>query len=376
VGVVAVVLVIIVAIVASLQNSPHQVSSNSYPTNEPAQPSPVYTKTPLPKPTNTSTPEKFFAFNFTAEPTSVLSLSNYEKWEVIGTSSEKADEIKCSPSGNLIAVRLNQLIYILTKDFTEISSLPVNAYEEILGFSDDETGLYTRYTNTVNLRNIENGVVMDSFSVDTMSTGGAAMGLSPDGKFVASVGTSYVNANMSYYDNLEIINTSDHVLQWSRQADSSPNMGGINIIEFSPDGTVVASGGYDSRVRLWRVSDGELLVALPLQYNINAMAFSYDGKYLAVNQHQYGNNYNDGADIGNIVIWNIGEGTTRTLSTDTGDMAFSLDGKILVTGPQIWRVSDGTLLRTIEGSGFQFSPDGIMLIAWYRNGIVFWGIKP
>jgi WD40 repeat protein len=37
---------------------------------------------------------------------------------------------------------------------------------------------------------------------------------------------------------------------------------GVNSVAFSPDGSMIASGGGDKTIKLWRVSDGALLRTL------------------------------------------------------------------------------------------------------------------
>lgn len=58
-------------------------------------------------------------------------------------------------------------------------------------------------------------------------------------------------------------------------------------------------------------------------------------------------------------------------------LAFSPDGRLLASGSgnetHLWRVEDGTLLRTIEEKT-RLSPDGRLLISGADRTIRIWGI--
>jgi WD40 repeat protein len=160
---------------------------------------------------------------------------------------------------------------------------------------------------------------------------------------------------------------------------------GVHSVAFSPDGTLLASGqggffGFDSVVRLWRVSDGTSLRTLEGYLGtVNSVAFSPDGSMLA-----------SGADDKTVRLWRVSDGTSlRTLeghSREVTSVAFSPDGSMLASGAndktvRLWRVSDGTFLRTLEGhsrevTSVAFSPDGSMLASGSGDKTVrLWQLK-
>ncbi|MBI3176901.1 MAG: hypothetical protein HYZ35_02820, partial [Chloroflexi bacterium] len=132
-------------------------------------------------------------------------------------------------------------------------------------------------------------------------------------------------------------------------------------------------------VRVWRVSNGSLILELPIQtFGVRSLAFSPDGVTLATS-----------GEDGSIRIWAAGTGTLlHTLGGHVGPVnriAFSPDGGLLASAGsdqtvQVWKVADGTLLTRLEGHAapvisVAFSPDGTRLASGSLDGTVrFWGL--
>lgn len=106
----------------------------------------------------------------------------------------------------------------------------------------------------------------------------------------------------------------------------------VRALALSPDGKTLASGGFDSRVRLWDVATGKLRHVLDGRRGwVFSVAFSPDGKIIAG-----GGATDDSCDT---CLWNTASGKrVGRLKEDGGaakTLAFSPDGKVLVAAGEL-----------------------------------------
>ncbi len=189
----------------------------------------------------------------------------------------------------------------------------------------------------------------------------SCLAFSPDGQFLAS-GDSDGMVRMR--------RTADGADVWKHREEWAA----VTSIAFSPDGALVVTGtsANDSKMCLWRASDGELLQTLdyPGEWGAGIMAFSPDGSTLA----SWGL-------TSPIYLWRVQDWTLlRTLEYPAdkepfmvGSLAFAPDGQTMVaamyTWAGIWRLSDGALVHTIKpddgAAQANFRPDAqtVALIA-------------
>ena len=127
----------------------------------------------------------------------------------------------------------------------------------------------------------------------------------------------------------------------------------VSSLAFSPNGKILASGSWDSSVKVWNLSNSELIYNLPASsWSVLAVAISPDSKTLA-----NGNGYGPTIESETVRLWDLGTGKLiRSISASAKIRAvtFSLDGKTLISGAEdktikIWNANDGQLLKTLSG---------------------------
>jgi WD40 repeat protein len=150
----------------------------------------------------------------------------------------------------------------------------------------------------------------------------------------------------------------------------------IAAVRLNSTGTLLATGHYDGRARVWDVSGAKLVrelgppAGVTGSWELRSVAFSPDGRYLATGSR-------DGA----IVLWSmetggralpetafVAQGQARAHKGFVTTLSFRHDGATLASGSEdgfvrIWEVSSGRLVRELgphPGSAFGalHSPDG------------------
>jgi WD40 repeat protein len=215
-----------------------------------------------------------------------------------------------------------------------------------------------------------------SGSLEDTYPGGDVVAWSPPGDLVATSGLDEGAATVVLIDaeTGEVVRTlAGHTVDAAEDVVGA----GISDVAFNADGTTLASAGDDGMVRLWSVSDGELLAELATQSSTpDALAFDSGGGRLAV-----------AAPDAPVEIWDVSSGDrVATLDVEPqGQVAWSPDGLLLATATNATgveatvRLWDAETLteqahydKPMEADGLAFSPDSTILAMSQKQAPEIW----
>src|SRR5262249_17021130 len=133
----------------------------------------------------------------------------------------------------------------------------------------------------------------------------------------------------------------------SKLSTRTDHSGRISGLSFSPDGSILASGGADRVVRVYTAEKFELKHELiGHTFEVKSLAISFDNSTLA-----------SGDLAGGIGLWNLssGEGVVRSAHADrVSALSFTPDGKTLASGSHdrtitLWDAFTGQERTTLTG---------------------------
>ena len=198
---------------------------------------------------------------------------------------------------------------------------------------------------------------------------------SPNGKMLATASGVPINYNSSH--GVSIYGVSSTV-EIRRVLDGKI----IQVLDFplatslvfSPNNNLIAAGNDGREIKIWRISDGQLVHSFT-RAKINRtrttfLAFTPDGQALIASAGRYSRISDEPSQIS---VWELSSGHNRyTISTPYTCVAASLDGKLVAFGGQItpltfYKLKDGTPLQVINAKPsicdhLKFSMDNKILV--------------
>lgn len=215
-----------------------------------------------------------------------------------------------------------------------------------------------------------------------------AVGFSPDGKhLVACFGALNYSSGLRFSCPLKVWDVATRQPIALLQGHQSLLM----TMDFSPDGSLLASGSQDGTAIIWSTDTWQVVrtfacpddksAGFPITNQITGLAFSPEGETLAM-----------ATSGGSVVLWNVATGTRESTlkghSSKIGAVAFSPDGRTLATGSEdntfrLWNLRTRRELLALDSAGIApgpprslaFSPDGSRLLASGAHPR-FWSCAP
>ncbi|KAI1944399.1 WD domain protein [Ophidiomyces ophidiicola] len=150
---------------------------------------------------------------------------------------------------------------------------------------------------------------------------------------------------------------------------------GVSAVQFSPDGTMIASCSADSTIRVWNSSTGRLIHMFEGHLaGVSTLSWSPDGTFLA-----------SGSDDKSIRLWNVLTGKQHPMPflghhNYIYSIAFSPKGNMLVSGSYdeavfLWDVRSAHVMQSLPAhsdpvAGVDFIRDGTLIVSCASDGLI------
>ncbi|KAL5634834.1 hypothetical protein ACGC1H_002757 [Rhizoctonia solani] len=333
---------------------------------------------------------------------------------------DSVDAVAFSSNGILIAAGFGEELQVWNSQTGHTTLGPLSTGKaDIITFSPDSSCIIhaDSSSNTVAVRNVQNGQLIHELSVDVGSRYGVGhIGCSPDHRHIVSSCDKAVYVWNAQHGKMVLGSLEGHtgsiasvafspdgsriisacsgglVCTWdTRQHNFAPKSistrtSGIVSAKSSPDGHHFVSGSQDGALRIWDSHTGAMKVGPIKTHTSLIIAVDFLDDCVV-----------SGSNDGMIAVHNALNGEVlRSLTITPGhsihSIAFSLNGDLIVTGSSLgsssevnlWDAQNGSrLLDPLMGfhslvSSVEFSPDGTRIVAssWGKNTqIAVWDVS-
>ncbi len=294
--------------------------------------------------------------------TRAFDLSTGRVLYALDRSGYAVEGVAFSPDGRTVATRQGDAIHLSDaatgKQLRKIALPTANprSITQWLTLSPDgKTLAITSDGKTIQLIDIDKGTVLRSLAHQHVVFAAA---FSPDGRLLAAGG--YDSEGNTYFARIWQVAGGKELRRCNSGA------GGIRTLAFSPDGTILAGGGDDGRLRLWEAASGKEKRVFPADgRGLRSVAYAPDGRTVA-------------AAAASIHLYDPTTGEERLrIDRQASGLHFSADGRTLtaaVAGAIYrWNAVTGRLLtpQAAGDSGVDqivVTPDGRKVITRDQEG--------
>jgi len=277
----------------------------------------------------------------------------------LAVDSEQIKQVAFSPDGKLLAALSPEAIYLCrTADGGLLRTLDFDWGVSTLVFSPDSTAViaggdissgYER--NWLMAWSVADGSVLDQLAGGINLDLVRSFALSPDGSLLAM---GFENGKIRLWQSFDgtLLNT----LEGHSEA--------IDHLIFSADGQVLVSSAWDNIIRTWGVAEGIMLQSFENVYRTSTLALTSKGERLAIAAEQALKLYEvrDGKYLGELIFW----GRVHELMFSPGgdSLAIRMGSEVIICNPyeKTYQVS---LQKPAEGwfDAIGFLADGTTLAA-------------
>ena len=186
--------------------------------------------------------------------------------------------------------------------------------------------------------------------------------LSPDGTLMAAAGFAFDPARNRIIHRVWIRDLKQGT---TRREIEVPSVD-LFCVAFSPDGAILATGGFGGGVQIWDIATGDCRANLKLGNSaVHSLAFAPDGSVLGVGDERKGTR-----------LWNLAQGRETFLANTLNSMTapvFSPDAKLMAINSLdgevvLWNRATGRKQLTARGAAIAFAPDSRSLAMTEPDG--------